>query len=69
MPTLSPQIHERVQRTLTFTLKREHILEYLRSQGHKVPSVADIFVRVPGGDWSNMNLSIDDAPITLKYTR
>lgn len=49
-------------------LDRPTLLALLRQAGHDVPDNAGIFVRVPGGgDWSNEQLDIDDAPIQIYY--
>ncbi len=49
-------------------LDRHKLLALLRQAGHEVPDNAGIYVRVPGGgDWSNEQLDIDDAPIQIYY--
>jgi len=51
------------------TLRRSDILELLQRVGWKVPSGADITVRVPGGgDWSGMDLDLDEHNINIDWT-
>lgn len=50
-------------------LDRPKLLAILRQCGHEVPDNAGIFVKVPGGgDWSNEQLDIDDAPIQIYFS-
>lgn len=51
------------------TIRRSDLLELLAEAGLKIPTFADITIRVPGGgDWSNMDLDLDDTVINVDWT-
>ena len=51
------------------TLRRSDILELLQRAGIEVPSHADFTVLVPsGGDWSGMDLDLDEHNINVDWT-
>jgi hypothetical protein len=53
----------------TLTITREKLVGLLATAGVEVPKDADIFVEVPGGgDWSHMDLDIDQSPINIRFT-
>ena len=56
--------------TTTLSLKREHIIAFLRREGLEIPDDAEVFMGVPGGgDWSGENLHIDTADESTLYVR
>lgn len=58
-----------VDRTLRIELTRDDILRLLRADGYKIPNDADVEFRVPGGgDWSNMDVGIDEEnPVSIRW--
>jgi len=61
----------RTETRVNLRMTGKELLELLRRDGQAIPkSGVDVTVRVPGGgDWSNMNLDIDDdTPIQISFT-
>lgn len=51
------------------TLRRSDILELLQLAGIEVPNHADFTILVPsGGDWSGMDLDLDENNIHVDWT-
>jgi len=62
-------------KTVTTTVREEHIVTRtdilcaMRAKGINVPDDADVIVRVPGGgDWSNMDLHVHEAPVIVRFS-
>lgn len=61
-------VAKKVTESFEAEFTHDDIINALRDAGHKVPVDAEVFVRVPGGgDWSNMNLDLMDAPVIVTW--
>lgn len=58
-----------ITKNVTLEITKNDIIEWLLSKGEIPNDYAEVYFSVPGGgDWSNMDISIDeDNPIFIKY--